>query len=98
MAINSITSVSVGVQEALGSATAKKGGADFAKQLQGAIQRVDDAQHTSADALRDLASGQDSNLHGTIMALEQADISIRAAASVRDKVVSAYEQIINMAI
>ena len=45
--------------------------------------------------LKDLAAGKNVDLHGTMISLEKADISLRTMVSVRDKLISAYEQIMN---
>ena len=49
-------------------------------------------------ALSALASGESVDLHGTFVELEKADITLRTMVSVRDKVIHAYEQIMNMGI
>ena len=42
------------------------------------------------------ATGENVDLHGQMIALEEANISLRTMASVRDKVVDAYQAIWNM--
>ncbi len=76
----------------------KQGAGDFAQQLNSAIGKVDAAQHESDDLLSKLASGESVDLHNTMISLQKADISMRTLVSVRDKVVSAYEQIMNMSV
>lgn len=72
------------------------GGTSFGESLESAIDAVN-RQQVGADAhLVDLASGQDTDLHGTMIALEEANIALRAMASARDKVVDAYQAIWNM--
>ena len=73
-------------------------GSGFASVLEDAVTRVDDMQHDADDALQGVASGESVDLHGTMIALETADIALRAMVSVRDKVIGAYEQVMNMAI
>ena len=70
----------------------------FESKLGAAINSVDQAQSTGDTALDLLASGEQVDLHGTMIALEKADISLRTMVSVRDRVVAAYEQVMNMAI
>jgi flagellar hook-basal body complex protein FliE len=70
----------------------------FTSILDKAVGRVDDLQQSADIALEGLASGRNVDLHGTMIALEHADIALRAAVSVRDKFVQAYEQIMNMAV
>ena len=73
-----------------------KGG--FADKLAEAVDGVSDKQLGADDKLSKLASGEDTDLHGTMIALEEADITLRTMVAVRDKVVGAYQEIMNMSI
>lgn len=77
---------------------AKTGATRFSDKFDQALQSVDNSQNAADHMLAGLASGEHANLHGTMVALEKADISLRTMVSVRDKVVSAYESVMNMAI
>jgi len=68
----------------------------FSDTLTQALKTVNDTQLESDSMLKDLAAGKNVDLHGTMISLEKADISLRTMVSVRDKMVSAYEQIMNM--
>jgi flagellar hook-basal body complex protein FliE len=70
----------------------------FADALDRAVRAVDATQHGADDGLRGVASGSNVDLHGTMIALEEANISLRAMTSVRDKAVEAYQAIWNMPI
>jgi len=74
------------------------GGDDFLTRLSAAIGSVDEAQQAGDASLQALAAGEEADLHGTMIALEQADIALRTMVTARDKVVNAYEQLMNMAI
>ncbi|MGB0639825.1 MAG: flagellar hook-basal body complex protein FliE [Myxococcota bacterium] len=74
------------------------GGAGFADKLTEAIDGVSDKQLHADDKLSKLATGEDIDLHGTMIALEEADITLRTMVAVRDKVVNAYQEIMNMSI
>ena len=51
-------------------------------------------QLTSADAsLADFASGGSADLHTVMLQMEEASISLKAATSVRDKLLEAYQEI-----
>ncbi|MEE2751797.1 MAG: flagellar hook-basal body complex protein FliE [Myxococcota bacterium] len=71
---------------------------DFGDRLDKAIGKVNTAQQDSDELLSQLASGENVDLHNTMISLQKADITMRTLVSVRDKVVGAYEQIMNMAI
>lgn len=71
--------------------------ASFSERMESALKSVDTQQHGADQALQQLASGE-GDIHNTMIALEQANISMRTAFSARDKMIAAYEQIMNMAI
>lgn len=70
----------------------------FAQTLSQAVETVNEAQLGARDSLAGLASGQNVDLHGTMIALEEAEIALRAMTSVRDRLIGAYEQVMNMAL
>lgn len=81
-----------------GSAVVSPPAPGFSKILEDAIKAVDTQQASADTALYGIATGQKVDLHATMIAEAQADISIRTMASVRDKVVGAYHEIWNMPI
>lgn len=70
----------------------------FSSMLTSAVERVNESQLDAKNALAGMASGENVDLHGTMIKLEQAEISLRAMTSVRDRLVQAYEQVMNMAL
>lgn len=81
---------------AQGAAVAK-GGTSF-EDVMRQVEAVNTRQIEGDVALARFASGENVDLHGTFIALEKADITLRAMVSVRDRVVSAYEQVMGMSI
>lgn len=73
-------------------------GSSFVKHLSDAVERVDQFQLRGDDALRALGSGREVDLHGAMISMQEAEIALKAMVSVRDKLVNAYEQIMNLAI
>ncbi len=70
----------------------------FGSALASAIDDVDGAREAADGGLARLASGEEVDLHGTMIALEKADITLRTMVSVRNKAIGAYEAVMNMAI
>ena len=99
MAVNAIAGLSsqLTTQQTAGATPQGDAGA-FAAKLHAAVGRVDGAQQRADGALAELASGENVDLHGTMIKMQQADIAMRTMVSVRDKVVDAYQQIMNMTI
>jgi len=99
MSISAISGISSAINsQSATTATQSAGGADFGASLDKALSSVNEAQQSADVALAELGSGSSVDLHGTMMKLQQADITMRTMVSVRDKVVDAYQQIMNMSI
>ncbi len=89
----------VGPPTEMGSGPGSAGSVSgFGEVLDLAVRAVDATQHDAAAQLQGLASGRDVDLHGTMIALEEANIALRAMTSVRDKLVDAYQTLWNMPI
>ena len=82
-----------------GVAPAQKPGAaaPFAEELSQALGAVEQAQVDSDAQAAKVAMGG-GNLHETALALEKADISMRVAVKVRNKLVDAYQEIMRMTV
>ena len=63
-----------------------------------ALHHVDSSQRVADLKLERLASGEDVDIHGTMIALQEADVTLRFAVSIRDKLLEGYQKIINMSI
>ena len=70
----------------------------FGDKLAKAVDGVSNQQLAADDKLAQLASGENVDLHGTMIALEEAEITLRTMTAVRDKVIGAYQEIMNMSI
>jgi flagellar hook-basal body complex protein FliE len=69
----------------------------FSDALKGALQNVSDAQNTADDMGKRFAAGDDSvSLSDTMISMQKANISFQATLQVRNKLVSAYHDIMNM--
>ena len=69
------------------------GGASFEDTLKNAIQEVNKLQNDSDEKIAGLMKGENQDLHGTILAVQQADSSFRMMMQVRNKIVEAYKEI-----
>jgi flagellar hook-basal body complex protein FliE len=70
-------------------------GGGFAETLGSAIQKVDELQ-MDADAQAEKVALGGGNLHEMSLALEKADVSMRLAMKVRNKLIDAYQEIMRM--
>jgi len=72
----------------------KKGeGANFSDVLTSAIEQVNKLQTDSDKKIGSLLSGESQDLHGTVLAVQQADTSFKMMMQVRNKIVEAYKEI-----
>jgi flagellar hook-basal body complex protein FliE len=81
--------------EASGPAAPAAGGASFADALGSALQAVDRLQLAGDQRAAEIAMGG-GNLHETAIALEKADVALRVATKVRNKLVEAYQDVMRM--
>jgi flagellar hook-basal body complex protein FliE len=73
------------------------GGTDFALALKSAIDQVGQAQQQAQQITQDFASGQSNvNLQDVMINLQKANLSFQQMVQVRTKLVSAYQDIMNM--
>ena len=63
-----------------------------------AVRDLDASQMYANDKLEKLATGKDIDIHGTMLALQEADITLRFAVSVRDKLLEGYQKIMQLQI
>ena len=72
-------------------------GPDFATVLKGTIDQVSAAQQEAHKLAENFAAGQsDVNLQDVMINLQKANISFQQMVQVRNKLVSAYHDIMNM--
>lgn len=71
-------------------------GKPFAEFLDEQINKVNDTQIAADTAVAAVATGKSKNLHEMMIALEKADISLRALTKVRNKVIEAYQEVMRM--
>jgi flagellar hook-basal body complex protein FliE len=77
-----------------GSKTDKAG--SFQNMLQSAIERVESSRTAANDAVEKFVSGQDQDLHTTILATQRASLDFDFLLQVRNKVVQSYQEIMRM--
>ena len=77
--------------------SAPAGGADFAKVLQNSIDQVNQTQQQAEGMAANFAAGDgNTNLHDVMISLQKANISFQEMVQVRNKLVSAYHDVMNM--
>ncbi|HSL38844.1 MAG TPA: flagellar hook-basal body complex protein FliE [Desulforhopalus sp.] len=78
-----------------GTTTPAKG---FGESLQNMLASVNEAQLGGDQAIERLQSGGVQNLHEVMIAVEEAEVSLRMLVQMRNRAVTAYEEIMRMQI
>jgi flagellar hook-basal body complex protein FliE len=70
----------------------------FGKILTDSLKQVNRLQVEADSSINDLATGKQSDIHRTMIAMEKASISFEMLLQIRNKVISAYDKIMRMPI
>jgi flagellar hook-basal body complex protein FliE len=76
--------------------TGSSGAASFGQILESSLDRVSQLQKEADASVTDLATGQQTDIHQTMIAVEKADVSFELLMQIRNKLIAAYEQIMRM--
>lgn len=72
------------------------GGSAFQSILGDAISKVESFQNDATNSVNKFLSGEGEELHKVALATQQADLSFQLFMQVRNKVVTAYNQVMQM--
>ena len=72
------------------------GQASFMGTLKQAIAETNELQFQASEAVNRMVTGADQSLHQTMVALQKADISFQLMMQIRNKIVTAYQEIQRM--
>ena len=75
---------------------ASSGSSDFGSILQGAINQVEGASNNANQSVQNFLSGDGDDLHSTVLAVQRANLEFDMLMQVRNKVVSAYQEVMRM--
>ena len=70
----------------------------FGRHLLQSINQVNRRQQSADQAIESLVTGKSQDIHQTMIAMEKADLSFRLLMQVRNKLISAYQEIMRMQI
>ncbi len=100
MQIQAVLSQIRSLQQAVrGQETPAAGGSDFASLLKKSLDEVNAAQQRSADLTTRFAAGDENvSLSEAVIAMQRASLEFEAVTQVRNRLLSAYQEIMNMQI
>jgi flagellar hook-basal body complex protein FliE len=70
--------------------------ASFKDLLKKAVGDLNASQVGASDAIRNLATGGEDNLHDVIISMEKASMTLQYAIQIRNKLLDAYQAVIQM--
>jgi flagellar hook-basal body complex protein FliE len=73
-----------------------KSGTSFMDHLSSSINEVNEMQKKSDSMSMDLASGKSENLHETMIASTQAELSFNLMVQIRNRALEAYQEVMRM--
>lgn len=99
MAINTISSFAaptplIGAETKIGANAS--GNESFGSIVKDAVESLDGANKAAEQELTRAVSGESTDLHKTIIALQTADLKLQLGLQVRNKLMGAYEEIMRM--
>lgn len=70
---------------------------DFSETLKAAVDKTNHLQQTAKQMTRDFVNGEsNTGLHDVMISLQKANITFQGMVQVRNKLVTAYQEIMNM--
>lgn len=91
-----ITPVNISIPALSGIQPSNATGTGFSTVLTDAISKVESFQNNATDSVNKFLSGEGEELHKVALASQQADLSFQLFMQVRNKVVTAYNQVMQM--
>jgi flagellar hook-basal body complex protein FliE len=95
-ALNPSSLLSQITSESTTSTGASGSSGSFGSVVRNAVESLDKSQKASEQEIARAVAGESPDLHRTIIALQTADLGFQFALQVRNKVISAYEEIMRM--
>ncbi len=74
----------------------EKTNASFSEMLKDSIDKVGELQKDANEQTEKLVKMEEQDIHGTMIAVEKADLSFQLMMQIRNKIINAYEEIMRM--
>lgn len=70
----------------------------FGEMLKNSLNEVNDLKKNAGRSIKEISYGKEKDIHNTMIAMEKASVSFQLLMQVRNKIVSAYDEIKRMQI
>jgi flagellar hook-basal body complex protein FliE len=100
LSVSSISGVApgAGITSTGAAASSSNHGSSFASVLEGAIQSVDQTGQQANTAIQNFLNGDGEELHNVALSVQRASLAFDLGLQVRNKIVSAYQEVMKMQI
>ncbi len=96
MQINSLESILSNFESINSKKNAKESEASFSDIFGDALDNVKETEAQALAANEALLTGESDDLHGAMIASKKAEMAVSLAVQIRNKVISAYNEVMNM--
>ena len=86
------------ISQTQGTETQKSQFSDAVKSIEDLLSTADDLQQSSDVSIKDLLTGKNSDITSVVSEVAKADVSFKLLVGVRNKLIEAYKQTMNMPI
>ncbi len=95
--LGQLRAASMGAASGASDTAALPEGQDFASALKSSLDNVNNAQQQASDLAKAFEMGSpDTNIQDVMLSLQKANVSFQTMVQVRNKLVTAYQDIMNM--
>jgi flagellar hook-basal body complex protein FliE len=84
------------ISKTSGAETQKTQFSDAVKSIEDLLNETDDLQQSSDVSIKDLLAGRNSDITSVVSEVAKADVSFKLLVGVRNKLIEAYKQTMNM--
>lgn len=84
------------ITPAVGSAASSAASGQFGKVLESTISSLETMNQNAASSIQSFLTGENEDIHSTVLATQKAEMAFDLGLQVRNKVVSAYQEIMRM--
>ena len=86
------------ISKTSGAETQKSQFSDAVKSIEDLLRETDDLQQSSDVSIKDLLAGKNTDITSVVSEVAKADVSFKLLVGVRNKLIEAYKQTMNMPI
>jgi len=93
--VSNIAPIASTATSAVTGAAASQPG-EFGQILSGAINSIESLQNNASEQVQKFLTGENEELHTTVLATQKAELAFELGMQVRNKVVDAYQEVMRM--